>query len=117
MKPCRAACITGLLLLCGCSTTVPVAVIGAKEGTLRGSATASLTGGSFEVSKGDLKCAGTYNALSNSMTITIPVLCNDGRRGIVTATREAGGQSGGGRVRMDDGTEADFIFGEVANRL
>jgi hypothetical protein len=103
-------------VIAGCSTTVPVAVV-SKDGVMRGTSTASLSGGSFEVSRGELKCSGTYNALDTSVTITMPVLCNDGRKGIVTATREQGGQSGGGRIRMDDGTEADFIFGEAANRL
>ncbi len=112
----RATLFASLVVLCACSKTVPVAVV-MNDGVLRGSTTAALDGGHFEVSRGGLKCAGTYNALSPSVTITIPVLCNDGRRGIVTATREAGGQSGGGRVRMDDGTEGDFIFGEAANRL
>jgi hypothetical protein len=42
------------------------------------------------------------------------VLCNDGKKGIAIVTRDPSGQSGHGRVRMDDGTEADLIFGDAA---
>jgi len=44
----------------------------------------------------------------------MPVLCTDGRRGIVTAPRDSA-LSGDGKVRLSDGTEADFIFGEAAH--
>ncbi len=52
--------------------------------------------------------------LDTSITISMPVHCSDGRKGIVTSTRDNSGQSGSGRVRMSDGTEADFIFGPAA---
>lgn len=42
------------------------------------------------------------------------VQCNDGRKGIITATRQLDGMNGSGRVRLSDGTEADFIFGDAA---
>lgn len=103
----------------GCSVTEPVAVI-SKEvpgGVMRGTTTASLSGGSFNVSSGALSCGGTYNALDTSPTLSIPVLCNDGRKGIITATREASGTSGGGHFSLTDGTTGDFMFGEAAARL
>jgi hypothetical protein len=103
-------------LLVGCSTTVPVAVIGQHGEIMRGTSTAGLSGGSFSVTDGKVTCSGSYNALNESPTITIPVLCTDGRRGIVTATRDSP-MSGGGKVRLSDGTEADFIFGEAARRI
>jgi hypothetical protein len=108
-----ATCLT--VFLTGCSITRPVAVIGAKGQILRGTATASLTGsGTFSVTDGKLTCSGSYNALDQSLTIAMPVLCNDGRKGIITATRQLDGLNGSGRVRLTDGTEADFIFGDAA---
>ena len=44
----------------------------------------------------------------------MPVQCNDGRKGIILATRQADGLNGSGRVRLNDGTEADFVFGDAA---
>lgn len=109
-----AAC----LLLSGCGYTVPVAVISGKGEVMRGTATAALSGGSFHASgkfKGrETKCSGNYNALDNSVTISMPVICDNGQKGIVIATRDASGMSGSGRVRMTDGSEADFIFGNGA---
>jgi hypothetical protein len=48
------------------------------------------------------------------VTINAKVVCSDGRTGFVIATRDRGGQSGSGRIRMTDGTEADFVFGNSA---
>jgi hypothetical protein len=103
-----------MALLSACAITQPVAVIDQKGHIMRGTATASLTGGSFQVTNGKDTCAGSYDSLDESTTISMPVLCSDGRKGIVTATRDNSGQSGSGRVRMSDGTEADFIFGPAA---
>jgi hypothetical protein len=110
--------IPGIVALCaalgGCSVTVPVAVI-SKDGQVpRGTTTASLSGGSFQATDGKLTCSGTYDSLSQSVTINAKVLCSDGRTGLVIATRDRGGQSGSGRIRMTDGTEADFVFGNSA---
>lgn len=63
---------------------------------------------------GKLTCSGSYNALDESVTISMAVLCNDGRKGIVTATRQMDGLNGAGRVRLSDGSEGDFIFGDAA---
>jgi hypothetical protein len=102
------------VLLAGCSITEPVVVIGKNGEILRGTTTAALDGGSFNVSNGKLTCGGSYNALNTSPTISIPVLCSDGRRGIVIATRDKSGVSGSGTVRMTDGEEATFMFGPAA---
>ncbi len=111
----KAASYFGCLLvptiLAACSVTEPVAVIspGIPGGIMRGTTTAALSGGSFSVSNGQLSCGGTYNALDQSPTILIPVLCNDGRKGIITATRDYSGTSGGGRFTLTDGTTGDFM--------
>ena len=105
--------------LVGCTVTVPVAVVtkAVPGGIMRGSATAALSGGSFNVSSGKISCGGTYDALDTSPTISIPVLCTDGRKGIVTATRDNSGLGGGGTFTLNDGTTGSFIFGNAAAKL
>jgi hypothetical protein len=107
------------IVSCAGSVTVPVAVVskGVPGGIMRGSNTASLSDATFNVSSGTLSCGGSYSPLNSSLTISIPVLCNDGRKGIVTATRDYGGMSGGGHFTLNDGTTGDFIFGEAAGKL
>lgn len=106
------------VFLVSCAVTVPVAVISGKGDVMRGTSTATMSGGSFQVAgklKGKaVKCAGTYDSLDTSVTISMPVHCSDGRKGFVIATRQANGLGGSGRVRLTDGTEADFIFGRAA---
>jgi hypothetical protein len=70
-----------------------------------------------EVSDSKFSCAGSNSLGNPSATITIPVLCEDGRKGLVTATRDYGGMSGGGRFTLNDGTTGDFIFGTAASKL
>lgn len=103
------------ILLTACSITEPVVVIDKNGRILRGVTNASLLGsGSFQVSDGALTCGGSYNSLDMSPTISMPVLCSDGRRGIIIATRDNSGLSGSGTARMTDGTEATFMFGSAA---
>lgn len=102
------------LIAADCSVTLPVVVIGKDGRILRGTTTASLSGGSFSATDGSLSCGGDYDALDTSPTISIPVLCSDGRRGIVIATRDNNGLSGAGTVRLTDGSEATFMFGRAA---
>src|SRR5215510_16325581 len=89
------------LVAAGCSVTEPVAVIGANGQVLRGTTTAAMDGGTFQVTDGKLTCAGSYDSWDTSVTISMPVHCSDGRKGFVIATREASGVSGSGRVRLD----------------
>lgn len=115
----RKLAIVASAVLEGCgSITVPVAVISSNGDVMRGSATAALNGGSFQVAGKangkQISCAGTYDSWNTSLTISMPVQCSDGRRGFVIATREANGLDGSGRVRLKDGTEADFVFGKAA---
>jgi hypothetical protein len=70
-----------------------------EEGeVLRGTTTAALDGGSFNASNGKLNCGGSYNSLDTSPTISMPILCFGGRRGIIIATRDNSGTSGAGAV-------------------
>lgn len=100
--------------LSSCTYTYPVAVIDNKGKIMRGTSTASFEGGSFLVSDGNLKCTGTYDPYTSSITISGVVHCSDGRKGIFSATRNNRLNAGYGRVRLNDGSEADFIFGENA---
>lgn len=102
------------LLVTACAVTEPVVVITTTGQTLRGQTHADLTGGSFSVTDGKLTCGGSYDSLNTEPTITIPVLCSDGRKGIVIATRDRSGESGWGNVQLNDGTRATFIFGPAA---
>lgn len=102
-----------VLLACSaCSLTEPVVVIQQDGRTLRGTVTASMAGGSFTATDGTLTCGGNYDSQDESPTISMPVLCSDGRKGIVIATRS--GNSGSGTVRMTDSSTATFMFGPAA---
>ncbi len=101
-------------LLTGCAVTVPVAVIQQGGNILKGAATASVAGGSFQVTDGKLTCSGSYDSLDMSRTITMPVHCSDGRKGFVVSTRQANGLDGFGTVTLSDGSKSDFVFGEAA---
>jgi hypothetical protein len=90
-------------------------VIGKDGQTPKGTATGRFSGnGSFSATDGKLTCSGNYNSLSMEVTITMQVLCSDGRKGIVIATRESSGAAGHGTVRLNDGSEWTFIFGASA---
>ena len=69
---------------------------------MRGTTTASLSGGSFSVSDGSLTCGVDYNDLDTCATISIPVLCSDGRKSTITATRDYSGMSGGDHFTLND---------------
>ena len=103
------------LAACAVTVTEPVVVIGKNGQTLRGTATGRMNGdGSFSVTDGQLTCGGNYNSLSMETTINAQVLCSDGRKGIVTSTRESSGVAGHGTVRLNDGSDWTFIFGSAA---
>lgn len=113
MQKIRAALVS-LLLLAGCTQTSSVAVISSNGEIMRGTATGSLSGGSFRVDGGGRTCSGSYDSFDQSLTISIPFNCSDGKKGIALVTRDPCMCSGSGRVRMQDGTEADFVFGKAA---
>ena len=104
-----------LLLITGCDITQPVAVIGDNGEIFKGTATGSLSGSSFKASNGRVSCAGTYDGTSPSNTVSFPVICSDGRKGLGTATRDASGITGSGTIRMNDGSDWTFVFGPAAN--
>lgn len=106
--------VLAVLALAACSVTVPVAVVPKTGPIMRGTATGSLSGGTFSVTDGQLTCSGTYDALDSSPTLQMPTTCSDGRKGLVTSTRDPNLTDGKGVVRLQDGTEAQFMFGKYA---
>ena len=96
------------------AVTQPVVVIGPSGLTLKGTATGSMRGIRFTATNGTLTCGGSYDGWISSPTITTQVLCSDGRRGIVIATRERSGIAGHGTVSLNDGSEWTFMFGRAA---
>ena len=104
-----------LALITGCDITQPVAVIGDNGEIFKGTATASMSGSSFKASNGRISCAGTFDSTSISNTVSFPVICSDGRKGLGTATRDASGITGSGTIRMNDGSDWTFVFGPAAN--
>jgi len=102
-------------ILAACAVTEPVVVIGQDGQTLKGTSTARMSGhGSVTVTDGKLTCGGNYNSLSGEITINIPVLCSDGRKGFAVVTHESSGLAGHGTLKMNDGSEWRFIFGSAA---
>lgn len=105
-----------MLSVAGCDISEPVAAIGPKGQVFKGSATASVAnGGYFSVTNGQITCAGTYDDMSPSLTVSFPVTCSNGQKGLGTSVRDANGLTGSGTIRMDDGTDWRFVFGPAAN--
>jgi hypothetical protein len=109
--------LTLLLAATACSMTVPVAVVNKHGGVMKGSATASMSGGTFQVADDKVSCSGTYDAMSMAATISMPVTCSDGRSGTVTATRDDTMMSGSGYVDLSDKSHAAFFFGNAAEEF
>ncbi len=103
-----------LLGLAACDVAYPVTVIGADGMTFRGSATDTfLHGGSFQATNGNAVCTGTYDKYQDISTVSFPVVCNNGLRGIGTAFFQSA-TTGSGTVTMTDGSQWQFIFGQAA---
>jgi hypothetical protein len=99
---------------CGCTVTVPVAIIGRDGHVLRGTAITGSSSGSFTVSDGAATCRWGYGSRDRSLTVSMPVTCSDGRSGTVTATRDANVPSGAGTFTLSDGSRGTFLFGPAA---
>ena len=109
--------LAGALVLSACDTAYPVTVIGENGMMFRGSATNTfLYGGSFHATNGRATCAGTYDKFEDISTVSFPVSCSNGLRGIGTAYFQTETR-GSGFVTMTDGSRWQFIFGRDAARL
>jgi len=110
------AAVCGLVFatLSACDVAYPVTVIGDQGMTFRGSATDTfLHGGSFQATNGSAVCTGTYDKFADISTVSFPVVCNNGLRGVGTAYFQSP-TSGSGFVTMTDGSRWQFIFGRGA---
>ena len=111
--------LCGLVLggLAACDVAYPVTVIGDNGMTFRGSATDTfLHGGSFQATNGNAVCTGSYDKFADISTVSFPVVCNNGLRGVGTAYFQSP-TSGSGFVTMTDGSQWQFIFGRGALAL
>jgi hypothetical protein len=106
-----ASCMVAVAFLAGCSVTEPIEGITSDGQVLQGTTTASMSGGRFTGTSDNLSCSGTYNPAESSRTISMPMKCNDGRTGVIVATRDPDGISGTGIAHLSDGTVARFAFG------
>ena len=102
--------------LTGCAVIEPVAVIASNGEVMKGVATASPLGGSFTVADARATCSGTYDALTQSPTVSFAAKCSDGRTGVGGALRDSA-ISGSGTMQMSDGTTARFVYGPGAAGL
>lgn len=113
----RLAAGFALLCVAACDVAYPVAVIGENGTTFRGAATDTfLQGGSFQATNGTTVCAGTYDKFKDISTVSFPVTCSNGLRGIGTAFFERH-DSGSGFVTMQDGSKWQFLFGRGARAI
>lgn len=109
-----APLILAFASLAACDVTHPVAVVGPGKSVYRGTATASLVdGGWFQATNGGTTCTGRFRPASEARTVTFPVRCSNGLKGIGTATYETP-RAGGGEIVMQDGSRWRFIFGRGA---
>lgn len=107
-------CLAGLS---ACDTAYPVTVIGENGTIFRGAATDTfLHGGSFQATNGKAVCSGSYDTHAEISTVSFPVHCNNGLRGIGTAHFQSA-TSGSGFVTMSDGSRWQFLFGRGALAL
>ena len=110
------AALCGLVFaaLSACDLAYPVTVIGEDGMMFRGSATDTfLHGGSFQATNGTAVCTGTYDKFADISTVSFPVVCNNGLRGVGTAYFQSP-TAGSGFVTMTDGSRWQFIFGQGA---
>ena len=110
-----------LLLFCatlsGC-VTVPVVAKTSTGEKFLGSATASLTSGTFELTSVDgLRCWGTYDQWDPSTTLRVDFKASDGRYGTALIARDSTGTSGIGTGKANDGTTFDFYMGNSINQI
>jgi hypothetical protein len=113
----RAVALAAAMLVSSCGTyTTPAAVQMGDGVKLVGTTSASLSSGTFEVADpaSSLRCSGNYDPLDMAPTITAPVVCSDGRTGVIIVTRTADGLSGSGSVVMSDGSSGRVGFGRLA---
>lgn len=102
------------LVLTACTTTRNVAVLSNGQLVMQGKIEPTLTGGYFNISNSNTTCTGAFNVGVTTDTITAPVICTDGRKGLATAVRQLNGYDGYGKIVFHDGQQFDFVFGRLS---
>jgi hypothetical protein len=83
---------------------------------LRGNASTRIGRGTFEAHDGRVTCSGSFNPGVISSSVMVFFTCSNARRG--TGTIEpTGSDSGRAVIRLNDGSEAVFAYGEAARQL
>lgn len=105
------------MLLAACAgTTVPVAMITENGHVFRGASKSSSLR-DFQVSDGRMTCSGSFPwASQEKVPQTVAITCSDGRTGIAIVNRETV-YDGGGTLRLSDGMEGTFVFGDQAAKV
>jgi hypothetical protein len=98
------------------SVTEPVIAFNSNGEVLRGTATVNSNGGWFNVSSNTRSCYGSYVG-AFTPTVSMPVVCSDGGRGVVFATRSPNPPSSVGYAQMSNGDHATFMVGSAAPRF
>lgn len=113
----RLVMLPCVLALAACATEFSVPVTG-KIGNepAQGAATARMDGNGtfFALTSRGMRCDGTYDSRDTSPTIVALATCSDGRKGNLIITRSLDGASGTVIGRLNDGTEARFVFGNLS---
>ena len=108
-----AAMATSLI---GCAAP-KMAIIGqTSNGTpMAGESVANWDGaGTFWVqAPGGARCSGKYDSLTHTPSMVVPVRCTDGRTGQAIIARQANMMGGTVISELDDGTRAQFVFGNL----
>ncbi|MGQ9659790.1 MAG: hypothetical protein ACUVQI_05375 [Thermochromatium sp.] len=69
---------------------------------------------SFHVTHGNQACWGGYDAFAGATDTILEVRCSDGRRGRAELTSALDGRNGIGRLALEDGTQAEIVYGYTA---
>jgi hypothetical protein len=101
------------LALAACTVTGPVAIIAPNGEILRGASTSGIGGDEFVVRGQALECRGRFDPVLGDPAVAIAAHCSDGHVGAGFASRD-NLQSGRGRIRLNDGSEATFLYGQAA---
>jgi hypothetical protein len=118
----RLLLLAATIALAGCTVKEPVAVIAPDGEILRGTASSMFVYDEFTVREdfavrgGALECRGLFDPALGSPTVSITVGCSDGRSGLGRAFPD-NAASGSGKIRLNDGSEASFVYGEAARGI
>lgn len=103
-----------IVSLSGCgSITVPAAGLSSTGERFSGSATASVSAGTFEMTgTSGNRCKGTYDQFSTAKRLTVTFTCSGGQTGTIDLIRDNDLKGGEGTATFSDGTTATIQYGK-----